>query len=314
MKCKCYSEEIDKCLFDGPPDDCPYQDDHSKCNCFKPIKENKKESKNMKNHKSYSTHICKYYWNNSCHYSEKVFGGSPASCHCVNDFENNCICFEPSIEYEKESSPYGLNSTEVNVFSKLFKEYIKDQDKLDKVIETFESYLSDAFKSPANAEGKCSDEGTLYRVMKERIEDKEEPEVVKRFKKNLDQMMRIKISKLIGDIKDYKFVNHARVIDNCLGNFIVIDCTNDKVYTYSYAEYSWEKLPRESNRLTFQSDKVETIKLMPDNGIDKRALTIQNCDKIILKPKSLEVEVKIEKDNFDDFDFIEINGHKFKKV
>lgn len=41
---------------------------------------------------------------------------------------------------------------------------------------------------------------------------------------------------------------------------------------------------------------------------------IQNCDKIILKPKSLEVEVKIEKDNFDDFDFIKINGHKFKKV
>ena len=55
---------------------------------------------------------------------------------------------------------------------------------------------------------------------------------------------------------------------------------------------------------------------MPDNGrpIDKRTLTIQNCDKIILKLKSLEVEVKIEKDNFDDFDFIEINGHKFKRV
>lgn len=128
----------------------------------------------MKNHKSYSTHICKYYWNDSYHYSEKVFGGSPASCHCVNDFENNCICFEPSIEYEKESSPYKLNSIEINVFSKLVKEYIKDQDKLDKAIETFESYLSTVTKSPANAEGKCSDEDTLYRVMKERIEDKEE--------------------------------------------------------------------------------------------------------------------------------------------
>ena len=49
-------------------------------------------------------------------------------------------------------------------------------------------------------------------------------------------------------------------------------------------------------------------------SIDKTALIIQNCDKIILKPKSLEVEVKIEKDNVEDFDFIEINGHKFKKV
>ena len=51
-----------------------------------------------------------------------------------------------------------------------------------------------------------------------------------------------------------------------------------------------------------------------DNIIDSKTLIIQNCDKIILKPKSLEVEVKIETANFDDFDFIEINGHKFKKV
>ncbi len=176
-KCKFYSEEIGKCLFDEAPDDCIF-----------------------------------------------------------------CCYFRP-IEYEKESSPYKLNSIEINVFSKLVKEYIKDQDKLDKVIETFESYLSDASKSPANAEGKCSDEGTLYRIMKGRVEGKKEP----------------------------------------------------------YPS-------------TLKYDKVETTKLMPDNGIDKRTLTIQNCDKIILKPKSLEVEVKIEKDNFDDFDFIEINGHKFKKV
>lgn len=63
-------------------------------------------------------------------------------------------------------------------------------------------------------------------------------------------------------------------------------------------------------------EDVITSQLMTDkdNSIDSRTLTIQNCDKIILKPKSLEVEVKIEKDNFDDFDFIEINGYKFKKV
>ena len=115
LKCKFYSKEIGKCLFDGPPDDCPYQDDYSKCNCFKPIKESKKESKNMKNRKSYSNHICKYYWNDSCHYSEKVFGGSPASCHCVNDFENNCICFEPSIEYEKESYSKKEQKIEINL-------------------------------------------------------------------------------------------------------------------------------------------------------------------------------------------------------
>lgn len=36
MKCKFYSEVTDKCTFDGPPDDCTYKDDPSKCSCFKP--------------------------------------------------------------------------------------------------------------------------------------------------------------------------------------------------------------------------------------------------------------------------------------
>ena len=53
MKCKFYSIEIGKCLFDGPPDDCPFDDNKNNCTCFEPIKENKKESKNMK--------ICKFY-------------------------------------------------------------------------------------------------------------------------------------------------------------------------------------------------------------------------------------------------------------
>lgn len=122
--------------------------------------------------KFYSDYICNYYWNGSCHFSEKVFGGPPASCYYTNDFEN-CICFEPPIECEKGSSSYNL-----------------------------------------------------------------------------------------------------------------------------------------------EDEKTETVKLKPDSDrpIEKRTLTIQNCDRIILKPRSLEVEVKIETANFDDFDFIEINGHKFKKV
>ena len=248
MNCKFYSEEIGKCLFDGPPDDCPFENNEDNCTCFEPIKENKKESKNMK--------MCKFY-------AETARRGWCSNVDCLlekcyfDDNFNGCELFEPA-KCEKES----------------------------------------------------------YKVMKKRIEDKEGSEVVKRFKENLDQMMCIKISKFIGDVKAYKFVDHARVIDNCLGNFIVIDCTNDKVYTYSYAEYSWEKWPKESGEVTLQSDKAETVKPILDSSrsIDKRTLTIQNCDKIIIKPKSLEVEVKIEKDNFEDFDFIEINGHKFKKV
>lgn len=42
-KCKFYSEEIGKCLFDGPPDDCPFENNEDNCTCFKPI-EDKKES------------------------------------------------------------------------------------------------------------------------------------------------------------------------------------------------------------------------------------------------------------------------------
>ena len=119
-----------------------------------------------------SDYICKHYKNDSCHLNEELFGAPPQLCHHINDFEN-CMGSKP-IEYEKESSPYRLNNTEVNVLSKLFKDYIKDENKLEKLVENFRSYLSNASKSPANAEGKCSDEDTLYRIMKERIEDEKE--------------------------------------------------------------------------------------------------------------------------------------------
>lgn len=43
MKCKFYSEEIGKCLFDGPPNDCPFDNKEEDCACFRPI-EYEKES------------------------------------------------------------------------------------------------------------------------------------------------------------------------------------------------------------------------------------------------------------------------------
>lgn len=150
------------------------------------------------------------------------------------------------------------------------------------------------------------------------IDYKKESEVEKRFKENLDQVISIKVApiKPFGDPKEGRFIQFARVIDNCLGNFTVIDCTNDKVYTYSHAEYSWKEVPREASKVTSLDDKVITARLVTnkDKPLDSRTLTIQNCDKIILKPKSLEVEVKVEKDNFEDFDSIVINGIKFKRV
>ena len=75
------------------------------------------------------------------------------------------------------------------------------------------------------------------------------------------------------------------------------------------------KCEKESSPSDLKYDKKEPVKLMLDKSrsIDKTALTIQNCEKITLKLKRLEVEVKIEKDNFDDFDYIVINGIKFKR-
>lgn len=36
MKCKFYSNEIGECLFDGPPDDCPFENNEDNCACFEP--------------------------------------------------------------------------------------------------------------------------------------------------------------------------------------------------------------------------------------------------------------------------------------
>lgn len=97
------------------------------------------------------------------------------------------------------------------------------------------------------------------------------------------------------------------------------DCLLEKCYfsdNFNGCElFEPTKCEKESSPSALKYDKKEPVKLMLDESrsIDKTALTIQNCEKIILKPKSLEVEVKIEKDNFGDFDYIVINGIKFKR-
>lgn len=97
------------------------------------------------------------------------------------------------------------------------------------------------------------------------------------------------------------------------------DCLLEKCYfsdNFNGCElFEPTKCEKESSPFTLNYDKAKTTELVLDKGrpTDKTALTIQNCDKIILKPKSLEVEVKIEKDNLGDFDYIVINGIKFKR-
>lgn len=90
-------------------------------------------------------------------------------------------------------------------------------------------------------------------------------------------------------------------------------CFDDNLNSCEFFEPT--KCEKESSPSTLNYDKAKTTELVLDKDrlTDKTALTIQNCEKIILKPKSLEVEVKIEKDNFGDFDYIVINGIKFKR-
>lgn len=235
---------------------------------------------------------CKFYLRSPKDTDNKCLNPSCRLRKCwFTDPQNECECFEPTEENKKESK----NMKKCKFYAETLRRgWCSNVDCLLERCDDFNNC-------------DCSESAV----------HKEEPEVVKKFRENLDQIISVKIEHIgVGDLKECRFVQFARVIDNCLGNFIVIDCTNDKVYTYPYAQYSWKEVPREASKVKSLDDKVRTEKLTLDNSrsMDATTLTIQNCDKIILKPKSLEVEVKIEKDNFDDFDFIVVNGHKFKKV
>jgi len=86
MRCKFYSEEIGKCLFDGPSDDCPFDNKDEECACFR-------ESKDIMKCKYCSDYESGHHDSGVCHYEETV-GGFPMICTHKDD-EDNCTCFEP---------------------------------------------------------------------------------------------------------------------------------------------------------------------------------------------------------------------------
>lgn len=235
---------------------------------------------------------CKFYLRSPKGTDNKCLNPSCRLRKCwFTDPQNECECFEPTEENKKESK----NMIKCKYYAETARRgWCSNVDCLLERCDDFNNC-------------DCSESAVC----------KKEPEVVKKFKKNLDQIISVKIEHIgVGDLKECRFVQFARVIDNCLGNFIVIDCTTDKVFIYPHAQYSWKEVPREASKVTSLDDKVKIEKLMTnrEDYYNPRELTIQNCDKIILKPRSLEVEFKIEKNNFDDFDYIVINGHRFKKV
>lgn len=56
--------------------------------------------------------------------------------------------------------------------------------------------------------------------------------------------------------------------------------------------------------------------LNPNNilPLQPNTISLGGCEKIVLSPKGLEIEIDVEIDNFDKFEFIEINGRRFKRV
>ena len=79
--------------------------------------------------KFYSDYICNHYGNGLCHYAEKVFGYSlPDSCNHIDDFEN-CTCFEPIEDKEKDCVCFKLTEkelpqtkVEMDIFEDMFEE------------------------------------------------------------------------------------------------------------------------------------------------------------------------------------------------
>ena len=134
MKCKFYSEEIGKCLFDGPPDDC----NEDNCTCFEPIKENKNEFKNMNK--------CKFFLKNPTGGSNRCLNPSCRLKKCwFADSQNECECFGPErIEYEsaiplegctielpKYSARISIGNFQINLTDKTFtEEQIKNMKEM----------------------------------------------------------------------------------------------------------------------------------------------------------------------------------------
>lgn len=128
MKCKFYSDEIGKCLFDGPPDDCPFENDEDNCACFEPIKENK----NMKKCKYHLDYESGRYDFDICSYEKCKYNGFLAICTHKND-EKNCTCFIPKeqkIEIDLKEIRQDTITQFVNLVNKKLEYYDKHNIKL----------------------------------------------------------------------------------------------------------------------------------------------------------------------------------------
>ena len=74
-----------------------------------------------------------------------------------------------------------------------------------------------------------------------------------------------------------------------------------------------EYIPEEMYFLHDDGSGLAYGQLAPEEW-ESRTCQITNCDKIVLKDKSLNFEFEIPRDHIDYFDEIIVNGIKFKKV
>lgn len=123
--------------------------------------------------------------------------------------------------------------------------------------------------------------------------------------------MNIEVYSLYNQMNTHIYQNADIVEEN--NSFTVIDNYTNKKREYPYSGYNWHELtPREEEILEIHSNSIQDAKLIIE-PFEPNTLTINNCDKIILTEKGINVKVEIKVENFDDIEYIVINDYKFKR-
>lgn len=70
----------------------------------------------------------------------------------------------------------------------------------------------------------------------------------------------------------------------------------------------------EDSLCPFREKEITATSVINPEEINPRSIIIDNCDEIILTKDSIGLKADIRITDFDQFEFIEINGKKFKRV
>lgn len=123
--------------------------------------------------------------------------------------------------------------------------------------------------------------------------------------------MNIEVYSLYNQMNTHIYQN-VNVVDVDENTFIVIDNKTGEKWEYPHGEYNWKLILNEEGFYRIYSNSIQNAQLITE-PFEPNTLTINNCDKIILTEKGINVKVEIKIENFDDIEYIVINDYKFKR-